>query len=76
MTSGNFLGYAALALLLGGLVSVLLEAAAKSPSTLLDLLTDGLRPAPPKPRANHAGRATIGYVAPGTPANGQDRIAA
>ena len=76
MTSGNFLGYAALALLLGGLIAVLLEAAVKSPSTLLDLLTDGVRTAHSKPSANDAGRVSVGYIAPGAPANGQDRIAA
>ena len=55
MTSGNFLGFAALAVLLGGLLAVLLEAAVKSPSTALDLLTRGLPVAKPEPLATPAG---------------------
>ena len=76
MTSGNFLGFAALAVLLGGLLAVLLEAAVKSPSTALDLLTRGLPVAKPEPLATPAGRVTIGHFPPKAPANGQDRIAA
>ena len=76
MTFGNFLGFAALAVLLGGLVAVLLEAAVKSPSTALDLLSRGLPAAKPEPLATPSDRVTIGHFAPGAPANGQDRLAA
>jgi hypothetical protein len=76
MTSGNFLGFAALAVLLGGLLAVLLEAAVKSPATVLELLTDGLRVPKAEPLGKPADRVTVGHFAPGAPANGQDRIAA
>jgi hypothetical protein len=72
----HFLGFAALGLAVLGLLAVVLEAAVKSPSTLLDLVTDSRRMAEPGLRGFGADRVTIGYVAPKAPANGDRRAAA
>ena len=72
----HFLGFAAFGLAVLGLVAVVLEAAVKSPSTLLDLVTDSRRMAEPEPRRTGADRVTIGYIAPKAPANAGRRAAA
>jgi hypothetical protein len=76
MFSAQFLGFVALGLALIGLLAVVLEAAVKSPSTILDLVLDSRRVAFPEPRAESADRVTIGYLAPKAPANADQRVAA
>jgi hypothetical protein len=76
MFSAHFLGFVAFGLAVIGLMAVLLEAAVKSPSALVDLVLDSRRMALPEPRAESADRVTIGYVAPKTPANADQRAAA
>ena len=72
MFSAQFLGFLAFGLAVTGLLAVVLEAAVKSPSALLDLVLDSRR----QPRAESADRVTIGYVAPKAPANADQRAAA
>lgn len=76
MFSAQFLGFLAFGLAVTGLLAVVLEAAVKSPSALLDLVLDSRRMALPQPRAESADRVTIGYVAPKAPANADQRAAA
>ena len=76
MISAHFLGFIALGLALGGLFAVLVEAAAKSPSALLEMVLDSRRMAMPETRRSGADRVTIGYTAPNAPANADRRAAA
>lgn len=76
MISADFLGFVALALAIGGLLAVILEAAAKNPSALLDLVLDSREMALPEARLRDADRVTIGYTAPNAPANADRRAAA
>jgi hypothetical protein len=76
MLSAQFLGFVALGLAVAGLIAVLLEAAVKSPSALLDMVLDSRRMALPEPQAKSAERVTIGYVAPRAAANADRRAAA
>ena len=76
MFSAQYLGFLAFGLAVTGLLAVVLEAAVKSPSSLLDLVLDSRRMALPQPRAESADRVTIGYVAPKAPANADQRAAA
>ena len=76
MISAHFLGFVALGLAVLGLVAVLVEVGVKSPATLFDLVLDSRRMALPEAQGKPAGRVTIGYVAPGAPANADRRAAA
>ena len=69
MNSANFLGYVALGVALLGLAAVLLEAAAKDPRALLDIMLDARRAAAPDAQARQGKRVTIGYDGPRPAAN-------
>jgi hypothetical protein len=76
MVSAHFLGFIALGLAVLGLVAVLVEVGVKSPAALLDLVLDSRALALPQAQAKRPDRVTVGYVAPGAPANADRRAAA
>jgi hypothetical protein len=76
MVSAQFLGFVALGLAVLGLLAVVLEAAVRSPSALLDILLDSRRMALPEPQPTTGERVRIGYVVPRAAANAGRRAAA
>ena len=75
MTSTHFLGLLALALAVSGLAAVIVEAAVKQPSILVELVVGG-RAAIAAEGRPAAGRAVIGYREPRAAANSVRRAAA
>lgn len=76
MVSEQFLGFVALGLAVLGLLAVVLEAAVRSPSALIDMVLDSRRMALPERSPMPGERVTIGYVAPRAAANADRRAAA